>query len=377
MIRFELNHTSSDCQARAGLIVTDHGPIQTPIFMPVGTQATVKGVHVKELKEEIKAQIILSNTYHLFLRPGEEIIRTAGGLHKFMDWDGPILTDSGGYQVFSLSDRRIVKREGVYFSSHIDGSRHIFTPQSVVQTQRILGSDIMMALDECPAYPSSRQAVSKSLKITNSWLEEGIRYFEDTKPQYDHDQIFVPISQGSVYDDLRRESTLFNAQFNTPVQAIGGLSVGEPHEELYRMVRLCTELMPTRSARYLMGVGTPVNLLNCIEAGIDMFDCVLPTRNARHGILYTSEGIINIRNKKWAQDFTPIDPNSACSVSRRHTKSYLRHLFVAGELLAGQIASLQNLSFYLDLVKASRDHIVQNNFVSWKTETIQKISQRL
>ncbi|MFN8279543.1 MAG: tRNA guanosine(34) transglycosylase Tgt [Saprospiraceae bacterium] len=377
MIRFELNHTSSDCQARAGLIVTDHGPIQTPIFMPVGTQATVKGVHVKELKEEIKAQIILSNTYHLFLRPGEEIIRTAGGLHKFMDWDGPILTDSGGYQVFSLSDRRIVKREGVYFSSHIDGSRHIFTPQSVVQTQRILGSDIMMALDECPAYPSSRQAVSKSLKITNSWLEEGIRYFEDTKPQYDHDQIFVPISQGSVYDDLRRESTLFNAQFNTPVQAIGGLSVGEPHEELYRMVRLCTELMPTRSARYLMGVGTPVNLLDCIEAGIDMFDCVLPTRNARHGILYTSEGIINIRNKKWAQDFTPIDPNSACSVSRRHTKSYLRHLFVAGELLAGQIASLQNLSFYLDLVKASRDHIVQNNFVSWKTETIQKISQRL
>ncbi|HMW38268.1 MAG TPA: tRNA guanosine(34) transglycosylase Tgt [Saprospiraceae bacterium] len=377
MIRFELNHTSSDCQARAGLIVTDHGPIQTPIFMPVGTQATVKGVHVKELKEEIKAQIILSNTYHLFLRPGEGIIHGAGGLHKFMDWDGPILTDSGGYQVFSLSDRRIVKKEGVYFSSHIDGSRHLFTPQSVVQTQRILGSDIMMALDECPAYPSSRQAVSKSLKITNSWLEEGIRNFEDTKPQYDHDQIFVPISQGSVYDDLRRESTLFNAQFNTPVQAIGGLSVGEPHEELYRMARLCTELMPTHSARYLMGVGTPVNLLNCIEAGIDMFDCVLPTRNARHGILYTSEGIINIRNKKWAQDFTPIDPNSACSVSRRNTKSYLRHLFVAGELLAGQIASLQNLSFYLDLVKASRDHIVQNNFMSWKTETIQKISQRL
>lgn len=377
MIRFELNHTSSDCRARAGLIVTDRGLIQTPIFMPVGTQATVKGVHVRELKEEIQAQIILSNTYHLYLRPGEQIISVAGGLHKFMDWDGPILTDSGGYQVFSLSDRRIVKKEGVYFSSHIDGSRHLFTPQSVVQTQRILGSDIMMALDECPSYPSTRQAASKSLKITNSWLEEGIRNFEDTKPQYNHDQIFVPISQGSVYDDMRKESTLFNAQYKTPIQAIGGLSVGEPHEELYRMVNLCTEFMPTHSARYLMGVGTPVNLLNCIEAGIDMFDCVLPTRNARHGILYTSEGIINIRNRKWAQDFTPIDPNSGCSVSRRHTKSYLRHLFIAGELLAGQIASLQNLSFYLDLVKAARNHIVQNNFMSWKTETIQRISQRL
>ncbi|MCC6816477.1 MAG: tRNA guanosine(34) transglycosylase Tgt [Saprospiraceae bacterium] len=377
MIDFTLLHTDKTSRARAGVIQTDHGIIQTPIFMPVGTLASVKAVHQKELDEVVKAQIILSNTYHLYLRPGNETIQLAGGIHAFMNWKKPILTDSGGYQVFSLSERRKVKPEGVYFSSHIDGSKHLFTPESVVDTQRILGSDIMMALDECPAYPCTKQAAKKSLEITKSWLARGYYHFENTNPLYGHDQIFVPIAQGSTYDDLRIESIQYNIQFNTAVQAIGGLSVGEPDEDLYRLVKLSTQYLPQNSARYLMGVGTPVNILNCIEAGIDMFDCVLPSRNARHGILYTTEGIVNIRNRKWKDDFSPIDKGINCPTSNQHTKAYLRHLFISGEILAMQIATLQNLCFYLYLVNTAREKILNNEFNIWKKEILPIISRRL
>lgn len=377
MIQFSLTHQDQFTKARAGYLSTDHGLIETPIFMPVGTQATVKGVHQHELKNLIKAQVILSNTYHLFLRPGTEIIRNAGGLHQFMNWNLPILTDSGGYQVFSLSNRRKVKSEGVYFNSHIDGSKHLFTPESVVDTQRILGSDIMMALDECPAYPSTKIHASKSLDITKRWLAIAFKQFDITSSLYGHHQCIVPISQGSVFNDLRKDSILYNNQFNSPIQAIGGLSVGEPESELYRMVELCTEYMPIHSARYLMGVGTPSNILNCIELGIDMFDCVLPTRNARHGILYTTEGIINIRNKKWSVDNSAIDQHSNCKTSLNHTRAYLRHLFLAGEMLGAQIATIQNLGFYMQLVKEARLKIVEGNFSDWKKEIIKIISRRI
>lgn len=377
MIRFDLIHTDSGSSARAGLIKTDHGEICTPIFMPVGTLASVKAVHQEELLNTVKAQIILGNTYHLYLRPGNETIFKAGGLHSFMNWNRPILTDSGGYQVFSLSERRKIKPEGVYFNSHIDGSKHLFTPESVVDTQRILGSDIMMALDECPAYPCPKAAAHKSLEITKSWLERGYRHYQNTSSMYGHDQIFVPIAQGSVYDDLRIESIQFNSQFKTAVQAIGGLSVGEPEEDLYRLVRLSTPHLPKESARYLMGVGTPANILECIESGIDMFDCVLPSRNARHGILYTSKGIMNIRNKKWKDDFSPIDDSISCPTSQNHTKSYLRHLFISGEILGMQIATLQNLSFYLNLVTTAREMILQDKFHSWKESILPNIIRRL
>jgi queuine tRNA-ribosyltransferase len=377
MSRFSLQHRDAGSQARAGFLQTDRGTLETPVFMPVGTAATVKAVHQEELKKEIRAQVILGNTYHLYLRPGMEVIRAAGGLHKFMTWDRPILTDSGGYQVYSLSARRKLTAEGVSFQSHIDGSRHLFTPENVVDIQRGLGSDIMMALDECTPYPCSRKYAEDSLKLTNQWLERGIKRYLETEPLYGCHQIFVPISQGSLYEDLRRASTEFNIRFPSPVYAIGGLSVGEPEDELYRMVDVATGSMPEDSARYLMGVGTPGNLLECIGLGIDMFDCVLPTRNARHGILYTSEGIIHIRNQKWKDDFSPIDPNSPASTSKNHSKAYLRHLFMVSEILAAQIASIQNLSFYTALMREAREQILLNNFGPWKERILKIINNRL
>lgn len=374
--RFELIATDTNCQARAGSFYTDHGVIETPIFMPVGTSATVKAVHQTELKHAVKAQIILGNTYHLYLRPGTEIIEKAGGLHGFMNWDKPLLTDSGGYQVFSLSANRKIKEEGVIFSSHIDGSKHLFTPASVVDIQRSLGSDIMMALDECPPYPSERAYVRRSMNITHRWLEAGINHFEKTNSLYGHRQCYVPISQGSVYEDLRIESIQAITQYNNPIYAIGGLSVGEPEEELNRLVAICCQHMPVQSARYLMGVGTPQNLLNSIERGIDFFDCVLPTRNARHGIIYTTQGIIHIRNLKWKDDFSPIDEKLDLQTSQQHSKSYLRHLIMSNEILGAQLASLQNLRFYLWLMEESRNQILKNNFKHWKDQILPVISAR-
>lgn len=374
--RFELIATDTNCQARAGSFYTDHGVIETPIFMPVGTSATVKAVHQTELIHAVKAQIILGNTYHLYLRPGTEIIEKAGGLHGFMNWDKPLLTDSGGYQVFSLSANRKIKEEGVIFSSHIDGSKHLFTPASVVDIQRSLGSDIMMALDECPPYPSERAYVRRSMNITHRWLEAGINHFEKTNSLYGHRQCYVPISQGSVYEDLRIESIQAITQYNNPIYAIGGLSVGEPEEELNRLVAICCQHMPVQSARYLMGVGTPQNLLNSIERGIDFFDCVLPTRNARHGIIYTTQGIIHIRNLKWKDDFSPIDEKLDLQTSQQHSKSYLRHLIMSNEILGAQLASLQNLRFYLWLMEESRNQILKNNFKHWKDQILPVISAR-
>jgi len=374
--RFELIATDTNCQARAGSFYTDHGIIETPIFMPVGTSATVKAVHQTELKHAVKAQIILGNTYHLYLRPGTEIIEKAGGLHGFMNWDKPLLTDSGGYQVFSLSANRKIKEEGVIFSSHIDGSKHLFTPASVVDIQRSLGSDIMMALDECPPYPSERDYVRRSMNITHRWLEAGINHFEKTNSLYGHRQCYVPISQGSVYEDLRIESIQAITQYNNPIYAIGGLSVGEPEEELNRLVAICCQHMPVQSARYLMGVGTPQNLLNSIERGIDFFDCVLPTRNARHGIIYTTQGIIHIRNLKWKDDFSPIDEKLDLDTSQQHSKAYLRHLIMSNEILGAQLASLQNLRFYLWLMEESRNQILKNNFKHWKDQILPVISAR-
>lgn len=374
--RFELIATDSNSRARAGSFSTDHGTINTPIFMPVGTSATVKAVHQTELKQAVKAQIILGNTYHLYLRPGTDIIEKAGGLHQFMNWDKPLLTDSGGYQVFSLSANRKIKEEGVIFSSHIDGSKHLFTPASVVDIQRSLGSDIMMALDECPPYPSERNYVRRSMDITHRWLEAGINHFEKTNSLYGHSQCYVPISQGSVYEDLRIESIQAITQYNNPIYAIGGLSVGEPEEELNRLVAICCQHMPVQSARYLMGVGTPQNLLNSIERGIDFFDCVLPTRNARHGIIYTTQGIIHIRNLKWKDDFSPIDEKLDLETSQQHSKAYLRHLIMSNEILGAQLASLQNLRFYLWLMEESRIQILKNNFKHWKDQILPVISSR-
>lgn len=374
--RFELIATDTNCQARAGSFYTDHGIIETPIFMPVGTSATVKAVHQTELKHAVKAQIILGNTYHLYLRPGTEIIEKAGGLHGFMNWDKPLLTDSGGYQVFSLSANRKIKEEGVIFSSHIDGSKHLFTPASVVDIQRSLGSDIMMALDECPPYPSERAYVRRSMNITHRWLEAGINHFEKTNSLYGHHQCYVPISQGSVYEDLRIESIQAITQYNNPIYAIGGLSVGEPEDELNRLVAICCQHMPVQSARYLMGVGTPQNLLNSIERGIDFFDCVLPTRNARHGIIYTTQGTIHIRNLKWKDDFSPIDEKLDLETSQQHSKAYLRHLIMSNEILGAQLASLQNLRFYLWLMEESRNQILKNNFKHWKDQILPVISAR-
>jgi len=374
---FELQHTDPKSNARAGLITTDHGQIETPIFMPVGTVASVKAVHQHELKEDIKAQIILGNTYHLYLRPGIEILEKAGGLHKFNGWDKPILTDSGGFQVFSLSHKRKMKEEGVTFHSHIDGSKHLFTPENVVDIQRIIGADIIMALDECTPGDADYAYAKKSMELTHRWLARGIQHFDATEPKYGYSQTFFPIVQGCVYPDLRKQSAEFVASQGREGNAIGGLAVGEPTEKMYEMIEIVNEILPTDKPRYLMGVGTPANLLEAIERGVDMFDCVMPTRNGRNGMLFTKNGIINMRNKKWADDFSPIEIDGASYVDTAYSKAYLRHLFISNELLGLQIASIHNLAFYLWLVQEARKQILAGTFSVWKTNMIQQVSQRL
>lgn len=374
---FQLTTTDSGSKARAGVIQTDHGSIETPIFMPVGTIGTVKGVHFKELKEDISAQIILGNTYHLYLRPGTETIVQAGGLHKFNTWRGPILTDSGGFQVHSLAQIRKIKEEGVTFQSHIDGSKHTFTPENVMDIQRKIGADIIMAFDECTPYPCEYDYAKKSMELTHRWLKRCVEQFNNTQPIYDYRQFLFPIVQGSVYNDLRKQSAEVIAGMGLEGNAIGGLSVGEPHEEMYAMTETVCGILPENKPRYLMGVGTPANILECISLGIDMFDCVMPTRNGRNGMLFTAEGIINIKNKKWESDFSPIDADSPAETSRLHSKAFLRHLFASGERLGPQIASIHNLSFYLWLVKEARKQIIAGNFTGWKKTMIKKVATRL
>ena len=374
---FKLVSQDPKSKARAGILTTAHGEIQTPIFMPVGTQATVKSLTQDQIKDDVKAQIILGNTYHLYLRPGTKIIEQAGGLHKFMAWDRPILTDSGGYQVYSLSDIRKIKEEGAKFSSHIDGSKHLFTPENVVDIQRQIGADIIMAFDECTPYPCDYKYAKKSLGLTHRWLDRGIKQFNETEPLHGYEQFWAPIVQGSTYKDLRKQSCEYIASKGKEINAIGGLSVGEPHEEIYAMTDICTDILPIDKPRYLMGVGLPENILECIALGIDMFDCVLPTRNARHGLLYTSQGVINIKNAKWANDFSPIDNNSDSKYSLTHTKAYLRHLFKVSELLGCTIASIHNLRFYLWLVETAREKIIAGEFEAWKTALVPKLQTRL
>jgi queuine tRNA-ribosyltransferase len=376
-MQFQLQAKDPGSKARAGLISTAHGEIPTPIFMPVGTQATVKAVHQRELKEDIGAKIILGNTYHLYLRPGTSLLKNAGGLHRFMNWDRPILTDSGGYQVYSLSDNRKIKEEGVTFRSHIDGSKHLFSPEYVMDIQRIIGADIVMAFDECTPYPCERDYAKKSMEMTHRWLKRCIERFDSTEPLYEYPQALFPIVQGSVYDDLRKQSAETIASFGREGNAIGGLSVGEPEEEMYKHTEIVCDILPYDKPRYLMGVGTPVNLLENIALGVDMFDCVMPTRNARNGMLFTSEGIINIRNERWKDDLSPLDPNGTTWVDSAYSKAYLRHLTVAGEMLAAQIASVHNLGFYLWLVTEARKHIIDGDFVLWKNAMIPKLKNRL
>jgi queuine tRNA-ribosyltransferase len=376
-MQFSLHHTDPHTRARAGTIQTDHGAIQTPIFMPVGTAATVKAVHQHELVHDIQAQICLGNTYHLYLRPGLEILQKAGGIHGFNGWKGPVLTDSGGYQVYSLAHRRKIKEEGVTFQSHIDGSKHTFTPEGVMDIQRIIGADIIMAFDECTPYPCDFKYAQKSMELTHRWLKRCVDRFDQTEPVYGYNQTFFPIVQGSTYPELRKISAETIASFNREGNAIGGLSVGEPAEEMYAMCELVTDILPTDKPRYLMGVGTPENILEGIARGIDMFDCVLPTRNARHGVLYTTEGIVHIRNQKWKADFSVLDPNSPAPTSRTHSKAYLRHLFMNNEILGMQLATLQNLAFYLWLVGEARKQILEGNFLAWKNEWVKIVSTRL
>lgn len=374
---FELQHTDTLSNARAGLLTTDHGQIQTPIFMPVGTVGSVKGLTVRDLKEEVKAQIILGNTYHLYLRPGTEILEKAGGLHKFNGWDKPILTDSGGFQVFSLTGIRKLTEEGCTFRSHLDGSKHMFTPERVMDIERSIGADIIMALDECPPGTSDYAYAKKSLGLTHRWLDRCFKRFNETEPLYGYNQSLFPIVQGCTFKDLRRESAEFIASKNADGNAIGGLAVGEPAEVMYEMIEVVNEILPKDKPRYLMGVGTPANLLEGIERGIDMFDCVMPTRNGRNACLFTSEGIMNMRNRKWADDFSPIDPNGTASVDLFYTKAYLHHLFKAQELLALEIASIHNLAFYLWLVGEARKHIIAGDFTSWKSMMIKRVTNRL
>jgi len=376
-MKFTIQATDAASSARTGTIETAHGKIQTPIFMPVGTAGTVKGIHQHELREVIEAQIILGNTYHLYLRPGMEILQQAGGLHKFIAWEKPMLTDSGGYQVYSLSHRRKIKEEGVTFQSHIDGSRHFFTPENVMDVQRQIGADIIMAFDECTPYPCEYKYAKDSMEMTHRWLKRCCDRFDTTEGLYGYKQTFFPIVQGSTYMDLRRQSAETIASHEREGNAIGGLSVGEPAEMMYETTELVCGILPKEKPRYLMGVGTPVNLLECIALGVDMFDCVLPSRNARHGLLYTSEGIINIKNKKWADDFSVIDANGACPTSRNHTKAYLRHLIHCKELLGSQIATLHNLSFYLWLMNEARQHIADGDFLSWKNTMVKRLALRL
>lgn len=374
---FELTAKDAASSARAGTITTGHGVIETPIFMPVGTVGSVKAVTQQQLKEEVNAQIILGNTYHLYLRPGTSILEQAGGLHKFNGWDRPILTDSGGYQVFSLAANRKIKEEGVVFQSHIDGSRHLFTPENVIDTQRTIGADIIMAFDECPPYPSEYAYAQKSMELTHRWLARCVQHMANTEPKYGYEQSLFPIVQGSTFKDLRQASAQFVADMDCDGNAIGGLSVGEPEEMMYEMCAYCTELLPEDKPRYLMGVGTPWNILENISLGIDMFDCVMPTRNGRNGMLFTTKGVINIKNKKWENDFSVLDDGLDCETSRFYTKAYLRHLFVAGEFLGLSIASIHNLAFYLHLVKEARRHIIEGDFNSWKKEMIPVLKQRL
>lgn len=376
-MEFKLEATGSGTAARASRISTDHGEILTPVFMPVGTVGAVKGVHARELRDDVKAQIILGNTYHLYLRPGTEILREAGGLHKFEGWERPILTDSGGFQVFSLSDRRKLTEEGAWFRSHIDGSKHLFTPEKVVDIQREIGSDIMMALDECPPGTSERDYARKSLDLTMKWLRRGWNHFNSTDPLYGHRQAFFPIVQGCTFPDLRREAAQRVAELGADGNAIGGLAVGEPAEVMYEMIEVVNEILPADKPRYLMGVGTPANILEAIDRGVDMMDCVMPTRNGRNGMLFTRNGIMNMRNLKWARDFSPIDPESDCFVDQVYSKAYLRHLFIAQELLAMQIASIHNLAFYLWLTREARKHILEGDFHIWKPMMTERVSRRL
>ncbi|HEX5111446.1 MAG TPA: tRNA guanosine(34) transglycosylase Tgt [Saprospiraceae bacterium] len=367
---WKLLSTDKNSNARAGILSLPHGEVETPIFMPVGTAGTVKAVHQEELVEEIGAQIILGNTYHLYLRPGMEVISAAGGLHNFNHWPHPVLTDSGGYQVYSLSKQRKIKEEGVKFSSHIDGSKHVFTPESVMDIQRTIGADIIMAFDECTPYPCDEKYATRSMHMTHRWLDRCITRHKETNGAYGYEQILAPIVQGSTYPHLRKISAEYIASKEMPINAIGGLSVGEPHEEMYAMTNVVCDILPKDKPRYLMGVGTPANILECIALGIDMFDCVLPTRNARHGLLYTSRGVVHIRNEKWKHCFEAIDPDSTASTSRNHTLAYLRHLVISGEPLGAMISSLQNLSFYLKLVRDARRHILEDSFSSWKAEIL-------
>ena len=376
-MKFSLQYTDSNSKSRAGTIETEHGSIETPIFMPVGTVGSVKGIHVKDLEEQVNAEIILGNTYHLYLRPGLEVLCQAGGLHKFNAWNRPILTDSGGFQVFSLSHRRKLTDKGAEFQSHIDGSRHLFTPENVVETQRIIGADIIMALDECPPGDSEYKYAKESLELTNRWLIRGIEHFRNTQPLYGYSQAFFPIVQGSGFKDLRKQSAEFVAELGCEGNAIGGLAVGEPEDVMYEMIEVVNEILPHDKPRYLMGVGTPANILEAISRGVDMFDCVMPTRNGRNGMLFTSNGIINIRNEKWKFDFSPIDVKGTSLFDSIYSKAYLRHLFVAGEMLGPQIASIHNLSFYLWLVKEARKQIVCGNFSSWKEQMVKQMMVRL
>ncbi len=374
---FDLLHTDSGSAARAGRLTTPHGIIETPIFMPVGTLGSVKGVHLRELKDDIGAQIILGNTYHLYLRPGLDILEKAGGLHAFNGFDGPMLTDSGGFQVFSLSGIRKLTADGCEFRSHIDGSKHFFSPERVMDIERIIGADIMMAFDECPPGTADYAYARRSLDLTHDWLARCVKRFNETPPRYGYEQSLFPIVQGCVYKDLRQESARFVTQFETDGYAIGGLAVGEPAELMYEMIEVVNDILPTDRPRYLMGVGTPLNILEAIERGVDMFDCVMPTRNGRNAMLFTSNGVINMRNAKWANDFSPVDPDGHCFVDTQYSRAYLHHLYKAGELLAMQIGSIHNLAFYLWLVKEARRQILQNNFTVWKREMTERLMRRL
>ncbi len=377
-MKFNLLKTDDKSNARAGIVETDHGKIETPIFMPVGTLGAVKSLHIKELKDDVKAQIILGNTYHLYMRPGIEVLREAGGLHKFNGWERPILTDSGGFQVFSLSHRRkIDPKEGVWFQSHIDGSRHLFSPEKVMDIQRVIGADIIMAFDECTPYPADYNYAKNSMETTFQWLKRCVAHLNDTEPIYGHNQSLFPIVQGSTYKDLRIKSAEYAASMNLDGNAIGGVSVGEPTELMYEISDICCQVLPKDKPRYLMGVGTPANIIENIALGIDMFDCVMPTRNGRNGMIFTWDGMMNMRNEKWKNDFTPIDANSDLFADREYSRAYLRHLYVSDEILGPMIGSIHNLHFYLDLVTTARKKILEGTFASWKNEILPKISQRL
>jgi queuine tRNA-ribosyltransferase len=376
-MKFKLENIDPHSKARTGIIETDHGQIETPIFMPVGTAANVKAIHLRELKEDIKAEIILANTYHLYLRPGMDTLEKAGGIHKFNGWEKPILTDSGGYQVFSLANQRKLSEEGAKFKSHIDGSTHMFTPESIMDIQRIIGADIIMAFDECTPYPCEINEAKKSMDMTHRWLQRCVNRFDNTESKYNYSQTLFPIIQGSVYPELRKISAEFIASQNREGNAIGGLSVGEPIEDMYAMTELVCQILPKDKPRYLMGVGTPANILESIALGIDMFDCVMPTRNARHGLLFTSEGIINIRNEKWKNDFTALDVNGTTFADAQYNKAYLRHLFVCNEMLGAMIASVHNVGFYLAMVKEARKRIIEGTFTTWKNSMVKKLVIRL